>query len=145
LDEQETWMRRYVVVSNKKRPDFWKNIEEHPKAIPPPEVVEGFKQRLPRGADISHVFSWTRGGGSLGRPRFVAVARWRGGRVVREAKALVPSAWDWAHGRDGDIRLLDLARGRFRSWDPFIDVHARFLFCGSPPTRARSTWMTTVP
>ena len=33
-----------------------------------------------------------KGGGSLGRPRYFALAEWRGGRVLREAKALVPSA-----------------------------------------------------
>lgn len=36
--------------------------------------------------------------GSLGRPRFTAVADdWQGGIIVREAKALVPSAWLWAN------------------------------------------------
>ena len=40
--------------------------------------------------------------GSLGRQRFTAVQRdWQGGIIVREAKALVPSAWLWANqGQD---------------------------------------------
>ncbi|MEP7246557.1 MAG: hypothetical protein ABI885_23160 [Gammaproteobacteria bacterium] len=33
--------------------------------------------------------------GSLGRPRFTALATWRGGLVAREAKALTGSAWYW--------------------------------------------------
>ena len=33
-----------------------------------------------------------RRGGGLGRPRYVATAVWRGGKIVREAKAVVPSA-----------------------------------------------------
>ena len=32
------------------------------------------------------------GVGSLGRPRYVALAEWNGGLVAREAKAAVPSA-----------------------------------------------------
>jgi uncharacterized protein (DUF2252 family) len=36
------------------------------------------------------------GMGSLGRPRFVGIAAWRGGWVAREAKATAPSAWLWA-------------------------------------------------
>ncbi|MGH8907433.1 MAG: DUF2252 family protein [Egibacteraceae bacterium] len=35
--------------------------------------------------------------GSLGRPRFVALADWKGGRVAREVKALAPSSWLWAN------------------------------------------------
>lgn len=36
--------------------------------------------------------------GSLGRQRFTAVSSdWRGGVIVREGKALVPSAWLWAN------------------------------------------------
>jgi hypothetical protein len=72
--------------------------------------------------------SRVRGGGSLGRPRFVAIARWHGGQVVREAKALVPSAWDWAHHAAAPkSRFLDLARGPSRSPDPFLDVKAKFI------------------
>ena len=65
----------------------------------------------------------------MGRARYLAVATWRGGRVVREAKALVPSAWDWAHGKTtGPLRFLDLAGGRFRSPDPFMTVAEKFVF-----------------
>jgi len=67
------------------------------------------------------------GGGSLGRPRYVAIADWCGGRVVREAKALVPSGWDWAHRRNGPSRFLDLARSAFRSPDPLLNVHDKWI------------------
>jgi hypothetical protein len=35
----------------------------------------------------------TKGSGSLGRPRYLAIALWQGGHLAREAKAVVPSAW----------------------------------------------------
>jgi hypothetical protein len=61
-----------------------------------------------------------KGTGGLGCPRFVAIAKWRGGRVVREAKALVPSAWEWAHNTfSAKSRFLDLAKDQFRSADLF--------------------------
>jgi hypothetical protein len=41
---------------------------------------------------------------------------------VREAKALVPSAWHWASGTAEPIRFLDLARGIHRSPDPWLGV-----------------------
>jgi hypothetical protein len=78
---------------------------------------------------MERLASRSKGGGSLGRPRYVAIAEWRGGRVVREAKAIVPSAWDWAHGDTlMQTRFAQLSNGRFRSPDPFLSVDAGFVF-----------------
>jgi hypothetical protein len=132
LDEQETWMRDYVEVSDKKRRKFWNEVDCYPAARPPPPafVMKGLRKSIPDGAVISSKARTRRkGGGSLGRPRYVAVAGWRGGRLVREAKALVPSAWDWAHETvTRETRFLELARGRFRAPDPFLDVRHCFVF-----------------
>lgn len=47
---------------------------------------------------------------------------------MREAKALVPSAWDWAHKNEGAaIRFADLATGRFRAPDPFLTIRHHFI------------------
>jgi hypothetical protein len=71
-----------------------------------------------------------KGGGSLGRPRYVAVGYWRGGQVLREAKALVPSAWNWANdpGKSWKSNFLALANSRYRAPDPFLDVRHQFVF-----------------
>ena len=61
------------------------------------------------------------GVGSLGRPRFVALAEWGGGLVAREAKAAVPSALVWT--RRGEARTTDAARllkRAIRIPDPFF-------------------------
>ena len=64
-----------------------------------------------------------KGSGGLGRPRYLVIAAWRGGRVVREAKASVPSAWNWARGDTTEpSRFLELANGKYRSPDPFLAV-----------------------
>ena len=47
---------------------------------------------LPEGAGPARFAPREAGLGSLGRPR-LAIAEWRGGQVVREAKARVASAW----------------------------------------------------
>src|SRR5262249_46034135 len=50
-------------------------------------------------------------------------------RVVREAKALVPSAWDWVHGNTAArSRVKALANGAHRSPDPYLDVRDGFIF-----------------
>jgi hypothetical protein len=67
--------------------------------------------------------------GSLGRERLVAVADWQGGAVAHEAKALAPSAWEWAH-RDhasSKIHYLELAASAVRIPDPLTDVREGWL------------------
>ena len=67
--------------------------------------------------------------GSLGRERLVAVADWHGSSIAHEAKALAPSAWEWAHGEHatGRILYLDVLAGAQRSPDPMTDVREGWL------------------
>jgi hypothetical protein len=51
------------------------------------------------------------------------MADWKGGKVVREVKALVPSAWYLAH-KVANVRLRcsDIAGGTYRAPDPWFAV-----------------------
>jgi hypothetical protein len=123
LDEQETWMRPYVACSDDDRTSFWTEVDDYPDGDPPEPVARALLASVPDGASLQRFATRVKGGGSLGRPRFVLVANWRGGRIVREAKALVPSAWHWASGAVAKpIRFIDLARGSHRSPDPWLEV-----------------------
>ena len=94
----------------------------------PAEVLDGFSTHLPPGTGALVYRKRQRGGGSLGRPRYLAMGIWRGGPVCREAKALVPSAWDWAAGTPGvPGQSLALASGPYRSPDPFLSLTAGYL------------------
>src|SRR5262249_41708326 len=128
LDEHETWMRPLVACSAKERTRFWQEVANLPPRRPPRTVMSDLRQSLPADASLVRFCSRVKGSGSLGRPRYVAIATCGGGRVVREAKALVPSAWDWAHDRAArQSRFLALAQGRFRSPDPHLQVHPGFI------------------
>jgi hypothetical protein len=128
LDEDQTWMRPYVACTDDERSNFWNEVRDYPDAKPPTDVAEALMHSLPAGAYLLRFALRVKGGGSLGRPRYIAVAKWRGGQIVREAKALVPSAWDWAHGElHSRPRFLDLATGIFRSPDPFLTIKGRFV------------------
>jgi hypothetical protein len=131
LDEQETWLRPYVACSDGERAKFWTSkIDPLPDERPGDAVMAGFTAAFPQDASIIRTMRRPKqGGGSLGRPRFVAVANWRGGRIVREAKAIVPSAWDWAHGdAEAAVRLEDLSNGLHRSPDPWLRISGRYIF-----------------
>jgi hypothetical protein len=121
LDEVERWMRPFVAASDHVRNEFWRDIDKLDPADPPAGAKQALIESLPEGYAEVSFGSWVKGGGSLGRPRFVAVAEWRGGRIVREAKALLPSAWDWAHDRpDAASRFQEVADGLYRAPDPFL-------------------------
>jgi Uncharacterized protein conserved in bacteria (DUF2252) len=122
LDQREDWMRPYAVSADQGSAEFWKEVSDYPDAKPDAKVMRALKQSLPKGATVERFCSRVAGGGGLGRPRYVVVAKVEGGLALREAKALVPSAWLWAHnGKSKASHLRTLAFGRYRAPDPFLD------------------------
>lgn len=64
--------------------------------------------------------------GSLGRERFTAVVdNWHGAIVVREAKAIAPSAWFWAKGEENsnDIFYEKILHDAIRATDPWLKIY----------------------
>ncbi|MCP3404457.1 DUF2252 family protein [Bradyrhizobium sp. CCGB01] len=128
LDQKEMWMRDYVAVTDKQRESFWNEIDEYPDASPSSEAKTALRASLPAGSELERFARASKGGGSLGRPRFVAVARWRGGRIAREAKALISSGWDWAAGNpDRASKLDDVMNGVTSAPDPFLRTARGFI------------------
>src|SRR6185437_9051985 len=63
--------------------------------------------------------------GSLGRPRYVEVGSCNGGKIAREAKAWLPSAWSWARGRvKGHAYSVRMLKHAVRQPDPYYSVEA---------------------
>ncbi len=130
LERDHPWLRDKLMLGEDEREDFWKKYDElAPGSTPAPgRFVEALKYALPKGAGNVAPVPVTKGTGSLGRPRFVAYVReWRGGPVLREAKALVPSAWSLATSADQVVRTGVIAAGRMRSPDPHFEVTGRIL------------------
>jgi hypothetical protein len=129
LDQHAGWLRTFANPTERTSTDFWRELDACADADPPRVVQRALARSLPDDATIVRFASQTKGGGSLGRPRFLAIAEWNGGRVVREAKAYVPSAWLWAHRKRAPRApwFVDLARGSFRSPDPFARAQAGFI------------------
>ena len=135
LDEGETWLRPYAIGSEVESGKFWKKLEDRERyplidgkttGKPPRIVMQLLNASLPEGATKVRYRRRVAGGGSLGRPRYVAIADWRGGRVLREAKALVPSAWTYVHGGQSS-GPLKLAKGKYRAPDPAFDVQGKWI------------------
>jgi hypothetical protein len=125
LDEHGSWLRPLVAGKPDASHKFWKEIDTCAAASPPATVRKALERQLPQDARDLGFSRRTQGSGSLGRPRYIATATWQGGRLVREAKALVPSAWYWARARSSPpVRFLELAFGAFRAPDPTLVLRA---------------------
>jgi hypothetical protein len=144
LDEGEIRLRPYAIGVGQGPGNFWNEVGGYPKAVPPSKVTRALTHSLPKGVTNIRFCSRVAGGGSLGRPRYVAIADWHGGRVLREAKASVPSAWIWAHG--GKSQASNFLNWRTANFAP----RTRFSTCAttsscaaSPPIRRRSNSAAT--
>jgi hypothetical protein len=119
LAEHRGWLRDIAIeeMDNPKR--FWKTLTRLTPAragAPRALLAEAMSETT-----TCRFYTRTAGVGSLGRPRFVALATWNGGFIAREAKARVPSAAAWLkHPRwtalDGPAVLARACRAA----DPFF-------------------------
>jgi Uncharacterized protein conserved in bacteria (DUF2252) len=126
LDEKRAWLRDLVVVPEEDRAHFWIKMDQlkPSKKDPAERYRDAIVGTMPDKTCELIKFSRRRAGtGSLGRPRWVGVADWRGAPVVREAKALVQSGWTRIPGRGSPtLRCEEIALGRYRAPDAWYDV-----------------------
>jgi hypothetical protein len=125
LEEYNPVLRRMALSELRDPEAFWEKLQLLPpfRGIVPNPAERVLKDALP-AAGLSFLVKKRRAGvGSLGRPRLVALAQWRGGLVAREAKALLPSAVAWAHGIAHDSTWIEqIAAGAVRIPDPFMHI-----------------------
>jgi hypothetical protein len=135
LDRQHMWLRKRFVVSEADRAQFWQKIENQYREVlakknpelPPAAWLKLFAGALPDASITLSYWRRTAGTGSLGRPRWLGYGTWRGGPLLRECKALVPSGWTRARGDGKRLRLNDIARGNYRAPDPWYQASENLL------------------
>jgi len=141
LAENDRWLRKLATGRLRDPNVFWDRIQAAPTArgALPSNVQSLLLQRLPDGAGRVRFVRRRSGLGSLGRDRLVALADWHGSAVAHEAKALAPSAWDWAHPTHpaGRIHYLEIVAGAVRSPDPLTDVRESWLLRRLAPDCSR--------
>jgi hypothetical protein len=127
LSERHRALREVAFSEARDPKKFWAKMEELPRVRrPPPDVVRVLEQALP-GRDVPYtVRTRVAGVGSLGRPRFVALATYEGGWLAREAKAWLPSAAAPATPRRSKAAIAVLRDGT-RSPDPAWSIRGSWI------------------
>lgn len=137
LAERRRWLRRIALNQLRDPVIYWPRIEAlRPATGVIPHAL--LRAALPEPRLSYRVLRRTAGLGSLGRPRMVALAEWRGGRIAREAKARLASAAVWATGRTsiGVDGAALLARA-VRTPDPCLAFHDRWVIRRLAPDCSR--------
>jgi len=124
LSEKHSWLREAVTSGQRDPTRFWEKLTALPSARPVPAKLRLLlNQAMPEQGLAFRVAHRRAGLGSLGRDRFTAIADWRGGKIAREAKALLPSACAWAGGLSNhEIYYPRMLANIVRAPDPFLMV-----------------------
>jgi hypothetical protein len=131
LAERHKTLREMASGQQRDPAQYWQKLEGLPavSAPPPAAVEEAIRATLPEAGIGYRVVRRVAGLGSLGRPRYAAIADWRGGCVAREVKALVPSAAAWAQigSYRSEVLYQTILDGAARCPDPTVQVRENWL------------------
>jgi hypothetical protein len=130
LAEDHRWLRLLALGKLRDPVQFWDKLEHLPPytAKPPTEVRTMLEKSLPSAREAYLLKRRIAGLGSLGHPRILALSRYRGAFIAREAKAIRPSAWVWARKASStEIYCDKLVQRSIRVPDPCVHFHGRWV------------------
>jgi len=131
LGEQHRWLRDIAESELRDPVHFWAKMDTLApvKGYIPASAIEALEHLLPERGLKYKLVRRVAGLGSLGHQRLVAICDWRGGRIAREAKSLVPSSCYWAHDSDGpaEIQYQTAISCAVRCPDPFVQLRGHWI------------------
>jgi hypothetical protein len=136
LGERHTWLRSIAESKLRDPVRFWKKMDALPtlKSEIPVSAVDAIEHLMPASGIDYRLAHRVAGLGSLGHARYVALGEWHGGRIAREAKALVPSSHCWAESLNAssdsgpaEILYQTIISRAVRCPDPFVQLRGRWI------------------
>jgi len=131
LGENNTWLREIAESELRDPVHFWKKLDSLPRVRGkiPRGAKDALQHLLPEKDLPCKIVQRIAGLGSLGHPRFVSIADWCGGRIAREAKALVPSSCSWMQSSEATpgIQYQTIVDRAVRCPDPFVRLRNRWV------------------
>ncbi len=143
IGEDHRWFKPILQSPQRDPGLFWDTLRTLPpeRTAVPAEARAAIMSMLPSPGLAFRLHHRVAGAGNLGKPRFTAIAEWKGGAIAREAKAITISAAAWAESKTAGPYYQEIAQNAIRSADPFLKS-ARILGCsaiitGKPSNRIR--------
>ena len=131
LAEQQQTLEKLGIEAIEPPEDFWEKLDRRPALHGgfPSTARRAIEKTLPDRKLPYKVVRREAGHGSLGQQRFVAIARWCGARIAREAKATVPSSCVWLSGNvdRGQTYYETAMKSAVRSHDPYQEIVGTWL------------------
>ncbi len=131
LGENHEWLRAIAESKLRDPVVFWGKMDRLPtaKGEVPESAREAIEHLLPERGIPYRLARRRAGLGSLGRVRLVAIAEWRGARVAREAKALLPSAMHWVNPKQATAEILygAILKEAVRCPDPYVQMRGSWI------------------
>jgi hypothetical protein len=131
LEESHAWLRAIAESKLRDPVIFWKKMDANPtaKGEIPESAIEAIEHMLPQHGMRYRLARRRAGLGSLGRTRLVGVAEWNGGRVAREAKALLPTALQCVDPKRVPSEILygAILRRSVRCPDPYVQMRGHWI------------------
>ena len=135
LAEKHNVLRSFALklILSKPPEKFWEKKEEKlkPAQNMPGDARTALQAALLQGS-VNVAFLQPKpsdqpGMGSRGKRRFYALAMWKGAKMLREAKPVVPSAMAWASAHDAGPGLADMLTSPRRCPDPFQKIRGKWV------------------
>lgn len=131
LEEEHGWLRSIALSKLRDPVVFWQKMDRLPalRGEVPESAREAIDHMMPEPGLRYRLVHRIAGLGSLGHARLVAITDWKGGRVAREAKALVPSSLHWLNPKraPGDILYSAVLRRAVRCPDPYLQLRGHWI------------------
>ncbi len=136
LGEKHQWLRLIAEGELRNPVRFWQKMDalRALKGEVPISAIDAIEHLMPASGLSYRLAHRVAGLGSLGHARYVAIADWHGGRIAREAKALVQSAACWAETIESrkdkgpaEILYQTILNRAVRCPDPFVQLRGRWI------------------
>lgn len=131
LSERHPWLREIATNSLRDPVRFWQEMKTLPlvKGPIPQQARKAIEELMPEPGLSGRLRHRVSGIGSLGRPRYVALAEWQGGFIAREAKTLAPSACVAVRNARGagTIFYQSILDHAVRCRDPFVQIRGNWI------------------
>jgi hypothetical protein len=138
LEEEHPALRAMALGAERDPVRFWTKLSAAKPVAAPRGVRRLLARHLPEARSETRILHRIAGLGSLGRPRYLALAEVAGALVAREAKAMLPSACAWAGlGHAERVFYAAILERAVRSPDPFLVIDKGWLVRRLAPRSSR--------